>query len=388
LWKALVPAAAVALSLAACGGESGGQGSGGQAGSEAKGGGDKKEFRVAIVRWDAGDIFFNGVQAGELQQIEKIEKENGVTITHKVVAANDASAQLNGLRSLMAQGVDGVSLVPWRGESMVATLRQLHERKVPVVVHNLTVPGAEYPFVAFDNVEAGRLAGEAMLEQIEEARGADWADKGGVILLLRGDVTASFDKDRFTGYSEAFKEVTESSPNVKVIERANLGYQGEKARKAVDDLITRYGEDNVLGIGSVDGTMAVGGAIGALKTAGATVKEGEENRVPVTSIDCSKPELDSIAKGELAHCSEQPAIAEGELVQNLLFDMMSKGSLEPSEEAQEIEGWDGAPWAPVEALDREGIGGTWYKTKAFAVPGDEPVDSKFHWSNNPGIKGG
>jgi ABC-type sugar transport system substrate-binding protein len=379
-------AAAAAMLFAACGGSDGGSGGGGATSS---GGGDsgKKSYNVAIVRWDAGDIFFNGVQAGEEKAIKELEQKNGVKITTKVVAANDASGQLNGLRSLMAQGIDGVSLVPWRGESMVNTLKQLHNEKIPVVVHNLTVPGAEYPFVAFDNQEAGKLAGTAMVDILKKARGDDWASKGGTIMLLRGDVTASFDKDRFAGYMSVLKPLADKNPKLKIVERANLDYEGEKARKAVDDQITRVGKDNMLAIGSVDGTMAVGGALPALKTSGAVVKEGAANRVPVTSIDCSKAELDAIQAGSLAHCSEQPALAEGELVQSLLFDMMKNKTLTPSAEAQNVAGWENAPWAPLQETKRPDVAGSWFKTKTFAVPGQVPVDSEFHWAN-AGVSGG
>lgn len=376
-FKLAAAAAAGSLLVAACGGSSGSSGGGSSSGSN--GGG--KTYKVAIVRWDAGDIFFNGVQAGEEKAIKELAQKNGVKIETKVVAANDASKQLNGLRSLMAQGIDGVSLVPWRGESMVNTLKQLRSQKIPVVVHNLTVPGAEYPFVAFDNQEAGKLAGTAMVDIIEKARGADWASKGGTIMLLRGDVTASFDKDRFAGYMSVLKPIVDQNPKVKVVERANLDYEGEKARKAVDDELTRSGKNNVLAIGSVDGTMAVGGALPALKTAGSVVKEGQSNRVPVTSIDCSKAELDSIAKGELGHCSEQPALAEGQLVQSLLFDMMKNKSLTPSAAAQNVAGWENAPWTPLEVTKRPDVNGPWYKTKTFGVPEQVKVDSPFHWAN-------
>ena len=125
----------------------------------------------------------------------------------------------------------------------------------------------------------------------------------------------------------------------------------------------------------------------ALKTAGANLASGSENRVIVTSIDCSKPELESIAANELGHCSEQPAIAEGVLVQNLLYDMMSKGTIKPSEGAELVASWTDVPWTPVEVLGRDDITGSWFKTQAFAVPGTVPVDSEFHWAN-AGIAGG
>jgi ribose transport system substrate-binding protein len=387
LLKVAASTAAAAMLFAACGGSSGSGGGSASTSSSGDGGGGKKSYNVAIVRWDAGDIFFNGVQAGEEKAIKDLEQKNGVKITTKVVAANDASGQLNGLRSLMAQGIDGVSLVPWRGESMVNTLKQLHNQKIPVVVHNLTVPGAQYPFVAFDNQEAGKLAGTAMVDIIKKARGDAWASKGGTIMLLRGDVTASFDKDRFAGYMSVLKPLADQNPNLKIVERANLDYEGEKARKAVDDQITRVGKDNMLAIGSVDGTMAVGGALPALKTSGAVTAANKPNRVAVTSIDCSKAELDSIKAGALAHCSEQPALAEGQLVQNLLFDMMKNKTLTPSDAAQNVAGWDNAPWAPLQKTNRPDVGGAWYKTKTFGVPDQVPVDSPFHWAN-AGVSGG
>ena len=372
-WSALAVAGVVVTSLSGCGSDD-------ATGSAGAGDASGMTYTIAQVRWDAGDIFFNGVAAGEEQAIAALEEEFGVNIELKTVAANDAGEQLNGLQQLITQGIDGVSLVPWRGESMVSVLNQLKSEGIPVVVHNLTVPDQTAPLVAFDNVAAGRLAGEALLAGIEAARGADWASQGGSILLLRGDITASFDRDRFAGYMEAMQPILDANPGVEIVERADLGYAGEPARGAVADAITSAGAENILAVGSVDGTMAVGGAIPALKTGGAVVGSGQPNAVAITSIDCAQAELDSIAAGELTHCSEQPALAEGELVMQLLYDMMSRDSLEPSEGIEQIEIWDGKPWAPVEVTTRDDIEGPWYKTQAFAVPGELPVDSPDHWA--------
>ncbi len=377
---ALVAGVALSSALAGCGTASSSSDA-----SAAAGG--KKSYTIAQIRWDAGDIFFNGVAAGEKAAVADLEKEKGVKINVKTVAANDAGDQLNGLQQLITQGIDGVSLVPWRGESMVAVLKQLKAKKIPVVVHNLTVPGADTPFVAFDNVEAGRLSGQAIVDGIEKARGADWADKGGTIMLLRGDITASFDKDRHAGYMEVLDKVTAEHPNVKIVERADLGYQGEPARAAVSDAITSAGAANILAVGSVDGTMAVGGAIPALKSGGAVIGTGKPNAVAITSVDCSQAELDSIAKKELTHCSEQPALIEGELVTKLLFDMMSNGSTTPSEGVEQVAEWDDKPWGPIEVTTRDDIAGPWYKTKAFGVPESLDVTSPDHWAIASGASG-
>ena len=338
-------------------------------------------YDIALIRWDAGDIFFNGVQYGEERQMEAIEAATGDTINFKVVAANDVATQLDGLRDLMAQGIDGVSLVPWKGEGLVQIVEELQAEGIPVVTHNLTVPGQAAPFVAFANQDAGRLAGEAIEAELIRGRGEDWGADGGVIMLLRGNITNSFDRERDMGYREVFDRLIEQFPGVEIVERADLDYAAEPARKAVEDAITRYGIENILAVASVDGTMAVGGAIPAIKTAGGNLAPDTEDRIAVTSIDCSKPELDAISGGDLTHCSEQPAIAEGILVQNLLYDMMSNGTLVPSEGAEAVEGAENAPWAPVEVLTRDDIVGPWYKTQAFAVPGQLPVEADGHWGS-------
>src|SRR5690348_15176108 len=129
VWKAVVLSGVAALSLSGCLAPAGGGGGGGSA-QPSGAGAAKKEFNIALVRWASDDIFFNGVQVGEEQQIKQLEQANGVKINFKVVAANDASAQLDGLRALVTQGIDGVSLVPWRGESMVAELKQLEQSKI------------------------------------------------------------------------------------------------------------------------------------------------------------------------------------------------------------------------------------------------------------------
>lgn len=347
----------------------------------------KGEYTIAVVRWDAGDLFFNGVQAGQEIAVQQLA-EMGYTVNLRFVAANDAGQQLDGLRALMAQGVDGVSLVPWRGEAKRDIVKELTDEGIPVVVHNLNVPEQEVPFVAFDNVDAGRLGGDILVENIRQSRGDSLAE-GGVILLLRGDTTASFDRDRAAGYTAAFNELIEEFPNIEIVERANLEYQGEPARRAVEDAITRYGAEKILAVASVDGTMGVGGTIPALQAAGLTVGTGDTpGAVPVSTIDCSQPELDSIKAGELAHCSQQPAIAEGIMVMYLLHDMITKGSTVPSDTALDlIEGWENVPWGPVTVQSRDDIAGPWYRTEAFAVPSEVPAVNPYNWSEAADISG-
>ncbi|MFN8561154.1 MAG: hypothetical protein U0703_05910 [Anaerolineae bacterium] len=105
------------------------------------------------------------------------------------------------------------------------------------------------------------------MSKLNELRGRDWPSKGGVIIGLRCIITASFDIGRHTGYHEVLDPIVEANPGL-TIETREAGCDGAAARRAVDDLITRYGPENVVAVASIDGTMGIGGAIPAFEAQG------------------------------------------------------------------------------------------------------------------------
>ena len=42
-----------------------------------------KTYNIAIIRWDAGDIFFNGVQYGEEEGMKPLRRPLGIKSTSK-----------------------------------------------------------------------------------------------------------------------------------------------------------------------------------------------------------------------------------------------------------------------------------------------------------------
>jgi ABC-type sugar transport system substrate-binding protein len=339
-----------------------------------------KDYRVAVIRWDPNDIYFNGVQLGQELERQRIEKADGVNIEFSVFGANDVTKQRNALDAQIARGVDGVLLVPWRGEAMVKVVDQLHEQGVPVVVSNAFVPKAKETFVAFDNETAGRKGGEAIVAWLDKNRGQDWRQKDGVIVELRCIITASFDIGRHTGYQSVFQPLTEEHPNIKV-EVREAGCDGSKARKAVDDLIARYGKEQILAVASIDGTMGIGGAIPAFAAQGMLAKSDKPEHIPVATIDGTKPELEAVMKGDLTHVSVQPATGEGIVSMRLLYEMMKSGELKTKSVAKgTYDVGSDELWTPVEIIPSEEFDGDWYKTQAYSIPEDVPADDPRNWA--------
>ena len=339
---------------------------------------EAKDYKVAVIRWEPNDIYFNGVALGQQQEAKRIQTENGDTITFNVFGANDAGQQLKALQAQFDSGVDGVLLTSWRGEAMRSIVKQLQEANIPVVTTNAWVPGVKQTFVAFDNETAGRLGGEALIKRLDTLRGKGWAEKGGVFIELRCIITASFDIARHTGYRSALDPIAAKYPGVKIVEQ-EAGCDGGKARKIVDDVISREGADKILGVASIDGTMGIGGAVPAFKAQELLFPIDDPKHIPVATIDGTVPEFQSMARGEIDHISVQPATGEGIISMRMLYTLMSGKDL--PDEANVLLKGEEPVWAPVKVLTPDAIEGSWYQTQAYSVPGDANYDDPRNWAN-------
>jgi ABC-type sugar transport system substrate-binding protein len=353
-------------------------------GKSAPADGAKSEYNVAIIRWDPNDEFFNGVQAGEEEEFKRLAAQDGVSIKTTTFGANDEAQQVEALRAQMAKGIDGVSLVSWRGEAMKGIVNELRDEGIPVVTHNSFVPDVEQTYVSFDGVLAGERAAEAIVKTLDTNRGPEWRDGEGVFVELRCLITLSTDVDRHNGMHSVIDPIMAANDKITLVAQ-EAECDGEKGRKIVDDAISKYGVDKLLGIMTIDGTAAIGGAIPALKASQALYPNTDPKYIPVASVDCSKAELDSIAAGEETECSEQPAKAEGMVASFLLYDMMKNNALTPSMTPDQVQtemqkAYGDQPWMPVFDIPVSGFTGAWYGIQSFAVPGDLAVDADGHWA--------
>ena len=339
--------------------------------------GAQETYEVAVIRWDPADIYFNGVQLGQEMERQRLQEEHGIEIEFRVFGANDVSAQRNALDAQLARGVDGVLLVPWRGEAMRGVAEQMREDGIPFVVSNAWIPDTEQVFVAFDNEAAGRNGGEALVRRLNELRGETWAEEGGVIIELRCIITASFDIGRHTGYRSVLDPIADAHENL-TIETREAGCDGGDARRAVDDIISRYGGENVLAVASIDGTMGVGGAVPAFQAQGLLFPPDDPRHVPIATVDGTVPELQAVARGHIDHISVQPAIGEGVMTMRLLYQMMTEG-VDSVAASGTVDGDE--LWMPVNIVTSDVFQGPWYQTSAYSVPSDVAYDDQSAWAN-------
>ncbi len=374
--------------LAACGGD-----------GEAGGGSGGETIRIAVVRWSSDDVAFNAVQYAQELEANRLEKAEGVTIEFTVSAANDETEQVNAMQTQIDRGVDGILHAPWVGEAMVPLLEQAHDRGIPLVTHTLIVPGAPQAHVANDGVEAGRSAAESLVRRLEELRGPDWASKGGLIIATRCFTTASFDIDRFSGFEQVMNPILKQNPDL-TLEVFQTECAADKARSGVDDLISRYGSDALLGVWSIEGTGAVGGIIPTLDNRGMLFPADDPKHIVVTSIDGTGPEMDAIERGDLDHASQLPLVGDGVMSMRVLYNYITQEKLPEPDSALLPSGGTNSPWKSVKSPPPETIykdaqevwqpitvaaddrfAGPWYKLPIVEIPRDIPPDSPKSWPN-------
>jgi ribose transport system substrate-binding protein len=200
-----------------------------------------------------------------------------------------------------------------------------------------------------------------------------------VIIELRCIITASFDISRHNGYRSVFDPIAEQHENLSIVTE-EAGCDGGKARNAVDDIISRYGSDQVLAVASIDGTMAVGGAVSALDTRDMLHPKDDSRHIPISTIDGTVPELRALSEGKIDHVSVQPAVGEGIMTMRLLYRMMKSGeSFIAEEDAESMSGDE--LWMPVQVASSDGFEGPWFKTSVYTIPGDVSPSNPKIWSN-------
>ena len=341
----------------------------------------KKSYTVAMIRWDPSDIFFNAVQLGEQMENNRIESQCHVTIKWRLFGADDVSKQITALQTDLAAGVDGVDLVPWEGAAFTSTVNQLYAKHVPVVVHNADVPGAHETFVAFDNVAAAHLAASRLVGALNKDRGTAWQHESGVFLELRCILGASFDIGRNKGYTSILNPIVSASGGKISIVSEVAGCNDSTARSDTDQVISRYG-DKLLGVVAMDGDSGFG-AESALASAGMAYKHTDKRYIPVVAVDGSQAELNSIAEGGMLTAGEQPAIAEGIIVERILYEELATKTVVPASShasTYAMPGFAGAPWLPVKIIRSPDFTGPWYQTQTYDTT-SLPLASHLHWAN-------
>ncbi|MBO0907844.1 ABC transporter substrate-binding protein [Arthrobacter sunyaminii] len=247
-----------ALSLSACT-EDMNASAGGEQSTEVK--------AVGLMVQDLGNPFFNSMKNG----VEAAAKDLGATFSAQD-GRQDLAAQNDQIDAFIQQGIDVLLINAVDSEGVGPAVQRARDAGITVVAVDVGAKNAEAT-VTTDNVQAGRLACESLIEQIGGK---------GEILIVDGTPTTSI-QDRVTGCEEALA----AAPDVKVVGQQNGDNGREKALTLTTDMLTA--SPNIAGIFGVNDPTALGANLAA--------QQAGKTDLIITGVDGSPEAVAEMGKG-------------------------------------------------------------------------------------------
>jgi ribose transport system substrate-binding protein len=191
--------------------------------------------------------------------------------------------QKNDISDLLQQQPAAFFINPVNWEGIKGSLIEARRRKVPVIVVDAPVSDPDLVLcqVASDNLEAGRLACQALAKANPKAR----------VVVLGYSVNKAC-IDRVAG----FKEEAAKHPDLRILDTQNVTGTTEAARPVMRDMLGRFPEMNAVFPINDPGAL---GCISAIESA------GKLGQVQVVTVDGSREGVAAIQAGKLLSTSAQ-----------------------------------------------------------------------------------
>lgn len=228
--------------------------------------GDKSNKVIGISMMTMSNPFFV-----ELAQAAEDEaKKYGYSVI--IYGGEEADKQAKQIRDFITQKVDAIILSPKDTLAVGAPIKEANSARIPVITADTgcSDPAAKVVCnVTTDNYGGGKLAGQAMIQALE--------NKGGKVLILDYKEAASCIQ-RVDGFKEVINKYNEENPTGKIDIVAELPGKAseEPSKKATEDQLNA--NPDLAGIFAINDPSALG-AVVALKQA------GKNDQVKVVGFD-------------------------------------------------------------------------------------------------------
>ncbi len=241
----------------------------------------KEEIVVAVIPKGTTHSFWKAIHAGAV----KASRELGVEVIWKGPAReDDRDAQIAEVENFVSRGVSGIVLAPTDDKALRLPVTDAMRAGIPVVIIDSGLDSDDYvSFVATDNYQGGRLAGERMVERLQ--------GKGKVVLLRYMEGSAStMERER------GFLEVMTENPGLEVVSSNQYaGATAETAYQASENLLARFKSES--GSLAIDGIYCPNesSSFGMLR---ALQDSGLAGKVVLIGFDASDQMVRALENGE------------------------------------------------------------------------------------------
>jgi ribose transport system substrate-binding protein len=224
---------------------------------------------------------------------DQVARSAGARIVHYVPKQPD---NVDEQKAMVEQAIkdrpDAVVFIPVDDVAMIASVKQLNEAKIPVVLASNPLPGSFVTFVGADDFEIGYRQARYLFDHLGGK---------GKIVVIEGTPGAPTNRERVRGYKRAFAEY----PGIQVLASGVGNYQQPDARRVMETFLKDFPQiDAVL---SANDGMALG-ALEALKQASRTaVVTGINGSAILASVDFNMFKIGCTAtRAALRHLKGEP----------------------------------------------------------------------------------
>ncbi len=183
-----------------------------------------------------GGVVYHAERAKELLEAS----HPGLKILVKT--SPDGASQANALEDLVTQGIDALVTLPHNSDELTDPIRSVKEQGifVTVVDRALSDPTIQDLYVAGNNPELGRVAGEYLKEHLGT----------GDVVVIRG-LPIVIDEERQKGFDEAI-----AGSGINVLDKQFGNWSRDDAFKVMQDYLTKF--PKIDAVWSQDDDMSVG----------------------------------------------------------------------------------------------------------------------------------
>ena len=215
----------LSLTMAACGGGSGGTTADGS-------------LHLAVIPKGTTHEFWKSIHAGAIKAQREYEAQGvAVRLTWKgPIREDDREQQIQVVEGFLSQGVNGIVLAPLDASALVRPVQEAKRAGIPtVVIDSALASGDAVSFVATDNEKGGALAADR-LGQLLQGKGR--------VLVLRYQEGSASTEAREKGFLD---RLASQYPDIQIVSADQFaGPTRDTAKRASENLLNRFG-------GQVDG---------------------------------------------------------------------------------------------------------------------------------------
>ncbi len=238
------------------------------------------DLRIAVIPKGTTHEFWKSVHAGAIRAERELD---GVEIIYRGPEREDNRDQQVALvQNFVGSGVDAIVLAPLDVQAVLQPVRLAGQAGIPVVVIDSGLAGevgTDYvSYVATDNLEGGRLAGQRMAAMLHGE---------GRVLLLRHQEGSESTMNRERGFTEALAE----HPGIELVDpKRYSGATSATAQAAAESLLITHSDVEGVFCANESSTF---GMLLALRG------RGLAGTIRFIGFDSSPPLVEALREGEL-----------------------------------------------------------------------------------------